>query len=189
MFGLVCSCTHVWAGMLMYPCLCLYSHVISIIVFCVISRNIFATNLLWFIQYANILTVPYNLMYSVYGPVCSHIKDGQCTLIQLHGLICSCTHVWADMLMYSCLGWYTHVLMFGLVCSYNHAWADMLMYSCLGWYAHVVMFELICSCTHVWADMFMYSGLGWYAHVPMFVLVGSCNQFNCILCMGQCAHI
>ena len=51
------------------------------------------------------------------------------------------------------------------------------------------MFELICSCTHVWADMLMYSGLGWHAHVPMFVLVGSCNQFNCILCMGQCAHI
>ena len=56
----------------------------------------------------------------------------------MFGLVCSCNNVWAGMLMYSCLGWYAHVLMFGLVGSCNNVWAGMLMYSCLGWYAHVI---------------------------------------------------
>ena len=145
MFGLVCSCTHVWAGMLMYmyPCLC---SVFSIIVFCVISSISLPPISCDFIQYANILTVPYNLMYSCLGWY-AHVL--------MFGLVCSCTHVWAGMLMYSCLCWYAHV-------QYNvwAVWAGMLMYPCLyahvwGWY--VLMFGLVCSCTHVWAGMLMYS--------------------------------
>ena len=81
------------------------------------------------------------------------------------GLICSCTHVWADMLMYSCLSWYAHVLTFGLVYSCNNVWAGRLMYPCLGWYAHVISIIVFCGrasvptykrwpvCPHTWVSI------------------------------------
>ena len=157
------SCTHVWAGMLMYHVfVCphvLYAHVLMFGLVC-------SCNHVWASM----------LMYSCF--VCS------CTLGYAHvlmfGLVCSCTHVWAGMLMYSCLGWYAHVSC--ILCNITNIFAthvcdfiqhaNMLMYPCLCWYAHVISIIVFC----VWASVLTYKRWPVCPHSICMGLICSCTH-------------